>query len=827
MADVLVLLNPLDVSRRRRWQIGDEVALLAWIGEHEPGIGELERAVYVNGRRCTDAAYRTQPGDEVLIAFAPGYTAAYLALQAIIAYAVGYVLNKMFAPSKPAAGSTPQASQVYGIAQPKNAARLGQPIPAIYGSVVALPDFAAQPYTIFNGNDQYLHAVLCLGLGEFDIAEMLLGDTQASTLADGVIKYRVWLPSAHGSTFGVIEGQTGVRENVVSSDAVATQELVAPNMGGVLTPTTWYWKASNVTLTDTQPTGVQLYQQTTLAGKLGMLPPAPALGVQSLNCAIAARGQSPAWTGADYTATAYTATQVVYSSDLVPPPTYSQAGTNKWIGYFASCKPGQHGSLLEYDFTFPNGLFTADTSGNLANCTVNVTVEAVPIDANGNPTGGATQSFAETFTAKDNTPQRVTISHPVPSGRYMVRAMRSSNSDGKATTADHIIWAGLKFQLDPPPAGTKVYGNVTLVSVILKATNGVADDAASSMRFRVTRRLAPLGSGATAPSSNPADAFVDILCAAYGGARPVNGDELDLTELTSSRAAWAGANGFNAVFDQPSTVWEALGLAVQTVHAAPLPVGSRMSLIHDAVQPVRAQLFTDANIAAGSLKVTEQFDQTGTPAGIRVNWRDPTTFSQVALLQPPDAPDFTTIDLFGCTAAAVAQDHADLAAAKRAKQRTTIEFDTELEGLNVLPGDRIGVAAGMVKWAQGARVDSVAGLALTLSAPLTWATGATYAVQLRRPDGTPERQTGVTRGSADNVLVLASAPSFTITGAHDQLEATALSFGVVDQEVTDWTVRTVIPNGATVTLAGVNYDPSIYASSAAYTRGPVLEEGVA
>src|SRR4029079_16637978 len=109
-------------------------------------------------------------------------------------------------------------------------------------------------------------------------------------------------------------------------------------------------------------------------------------------------------------------------------------------------------------------------------------------------------------------------------------------------------------------------------------------------------------------------------------------------------------------------VWEALGLTVQTVHAAPLPVGSRMSLIHDGVQPVRSQLFTDANVAAGSLQVTHNFDTTGTPAGVRVNYRDPRSFSALALLTPPDAPDYTTVELFGCTSASVAAEHAALIA---------------------------------------------------------------------------------------------------------------------------------------------------------------------
>jgi hypothetical protein len=817
VAEVLVLLNPLDVSRRRRTHLGDEVLLLAWVDANEPALGACERAVYVNGLPCTDRTYRTHPHDEVLVAFTPGTAAvigAYV-LQAVVSMAIGVALSVVFGSKKPSAGNTPQPSQVYGIAPPKNGVRLGQPIPVIYGSVICMPDFAAQPYTFFEGNEQYLHALLCVGLGDYDMTEMLLGPTSASTLDPGIVTPRVYLPAAHGGAFGVIEGQTRVRENVVTSPAVGGQELVALNAGGALIPSTWFWSLSGFARTASFPGGVDLSGKSTTAAKLAALPASPALGT-AVFCTLGFDGST--YTSGTYTAKAYNPALPQEPGALIPPPTYSQAGQEKWLGYFSTCKPGQHGALLELDFVFPGGLYTGDASGNLANCTVALAVEAQPINDAG-VNAGTLQTFAPSFTAKDNTPLRYTVSYPVPSGRYKVRAKRTTNADLKVSTADHVQWAGLKFQLDPPPVGTPVYGNVTLIAVVMKATNGVANDAASSMRFRVTRRLAPLGSGATAPTVNPADAFVDVVTAAYGGARPVNGDELDLDELTASRALWVGHDGFNAIFDQPSTVWEALTLAVQTVHAAPLPVGSRMSLIHDQVQPVRAQLFTDANIVAGSLKVTCQFDQTGTPQGLRVNYRDPRTFSPVALLDPIDAPDYVTVDLFGCTSGTVAQEHADLATARRGRQRKLIEFATELEGLNVLPGDRIGVQAGMVAWAQGARVERIAGRTLTLDNALVWTPAATHAVQLRDPQGVPVRVVGVTRGATDHELVLPADPPIEIIGAAASQEATTLSFGVQNAEVTDWTVSKVTPSGDTVTLEAANYDPAIYAAAAAFTRG--------
>lgn len=819
MADVVVLLNPIDVSRRHRLRIADGEPLLAWLARNEPEVAALERRVFVNGAACTDPDYRTHPGDEILVAFAPGVgvpIGVYI-LNTIIATAISFIVGKLFAPSQPKAADTPQASQVYGIAPPRNLVRLGQPIPVIYGSVISLPDFAAQPYVRFEGNEQFLCALLCVGLGEYDVAELLLGTTSASKILD-VVQWRVFTPAAHGQAFGVIEGQTGVRENVVTSPAVGDQELVAPNAGGKLVPSTWYWALSGFGRTAGFPGGLDLRNASSVTAKLAALPQNPALGT-AVFCTLGFDGST--YTFGTYTATAYDPAQDTAPGALIPPPHYDQAGQAKWLGWFVTCKPGQRGALLELDFVFAGGLYTGDASGNLNNCTVTVTVEVQPItDADAN--AGAVLTFVETFTAKDNTPQRYTVSHVVPSGRYMVRAQRTSNADLKVATSDHVTWTGLKFQLNPPAVGTKVYGNVTLIAVTMKATNGVAADAASSMRFRIKRRLAPLGLGATAPTSNPADAFVDVVCADYAGARPRNADELDLDELTASRALWAGHDGFNAIFDQASTVWEALTLTVQTVHAAPLPVGSRMSLIHDAVQPVRSQLFTDANIVAGTLQVTHAFDTTGTPEGVRVNYRDALSFSAQSILEPIDAPDYTTIDLFGCTASSVAQEHADLLQAKRRLQRKTITFETELEGLNILPGDRIGVQAGLVKWAQGARVDAVDGRTLHLDRALAWQSGATHAALLRDAAGVPWRVVGVTRGASDYELVLPAAAPFPIVGAYADADATALSFGVQGEEITDWTVSKITPAADAVTVDAVNYDAAIYDSAAAFTRGEPL-----
>jgi hypothetical protein len=825
MARLIVLYNPLDTSRRRSFDLQAGTDLGAWLDEFEPLGGTMTRTVWVGGEAIETAGYIVGQHDEILAAMRPAgieITAAMIwqaVIGAVIGAAIGFVMGKLFGPKKPSAGNTPSPSQVYGIAPTRNAARLGEPIPVAYGSLILVPDYASQPYTAFANNNQYFAAILCLGEGNHQVHEMLMGDSSASGLPPDVASYQVFNPQDHNSTYGAIQAATGVHENVVSSADVSDQELLAPNDTANYTPSTWYWQNIGEVNSATFPPGALDFSFYTEEQMLAGLPASPALGT-TVEAVTYYYGESPdiRYNVITWLASAYDSAVPVSPGSLVPPPSSPDAGTPRWIGPFETCKPGQHGTKIELDFVFAGGLFTMDSGGNLNTRAIDVTVEYTPINDDGAPTGAAL-THVEAFTAGSNTPQRFSRPFNVPSARYRVRVRRNTNSDGKANTSDRINWTGFKFYLDSPAAGATVYGNVTLVVVKLKATNGVASDAASAIRFRVTRMLAPLGVGALAPTSNPADAFVDILCARYGGNRPNNGDELDLPLLAELRAKWAYHNGFNAVFDQPSTVWEALGLSVQTVVAAPLPIGSRMSIIEDGPQPVRVQLFTDANTAAGSLQVTHQWDRAGTPAGVRVEYRDPRTFSAATVFEPVGAPDYQSIDLFGCTSQEVAQQHADLTMDRRRLQRVNANFTTELEGLSCLPGQRIGIQSKTMRWGAAAWVIQIEdGLKLHVSERMPWQDGVVHAVVLRDPTGKPYTVVGVTRGETDDIIVLPGPPPFEILDRLALSEPTHLAFGEHGLEVTDWTVQRMRPQGQQVVIEAINYAPAVWARALPHQR---------
>ncbi len=108
-------------------------------------------------------------------------------------------------------------SPTYNVALSGNSARLGQPIPVVYGRHIIFPDFAAQPYTEFANNDSYYYALLCIGnTGDLEIETIAIDDTVITSFEE--VQTQLVGPSFAGS-------QTLVNPAVVNAPEVANQTL--------------------------------------------------------------------------------------------------------------------------------------------------------------------------------------------------------------------------------------------------------------------------------------------------------------------------------------------------------------------------------------------------------------------------------------------------------------------------------------------------------------------------------------------------------------------------------------------------------------------------
>lgn len=116
-------------------------------------------------------------------------------------------------PHRSAALAAP--SPTYTLAAQGNSARLGAAIPVQYGRHIAYPDFAADPYAEFAGNEQFLYQLFVVGQGEYDIEAVRIEDTPVASFEE--ITYEVVQPGGAVTLFP---------SNVATSVEVAGQEAL-------------------------------------------------------------------------------------------------------------------------------------------------------------------------------------------------------------------------------------------------------------------------------------------------------------------------------------------------------------------------------------------------------------------------------------------------------------------------------------------------------------------------------------------------------------------------------------------------------------------------
>lgn len=186
-------------------------------------------------------------------------------LKGAVSVAGNALIGAAFA-GKPSLPSPMQAGGNAGFAAPSptynlqaqgNLARLDAAIPVQYGYMMAYPDFAAQPYAEFAGNEQYLYQLLCLGQGYYEIEAIRIEDTPISSFAE--IDYEIIEPGgtltlfpASVTTSGEVSGQdaeydtwlgpyvanaAGTQANTLAVDVVCPRGLYWANDSGGLSQT--------------------------------------------------------------------------------------------------------------------------------------------------------------------------------------------------------------------------------------------------------------------------------------------------------------------------------------------------------------------------------------------------------------------------------------------------------------------------------------------------------------------------------------------------------------------------------------------------------------
>ena len=143
-------------------------------------------------------------------------------ISAGVALAGAALVNVLVPPPKPSApsiggvGNTTIPSPTYSLQSQGNQARLGQPIPVIYGRHVTFPDLASTPYFEYANNDQYLYQLHCIGRGLYDLEQIRIEDTPISSFEE--VEYELVEPGGEVTLFDA---------DVVTAPEVAGQEMLS------------------------------------------------------------------------------------------------------------------------------------------------------------------------------------------------------------------------------------------------------------------------------------------------------------------------------------------------------------------------------------------------------------------------------------------------------------------------------------------------------------------------------------------------------------------------------------------------------------------------
>src|SRR4029077_241316 len=177
-------------------------------------------------------------------------------------------------------------------------------------------------------------------------------------------------------------------------------------------------------------------------------------------------------------------------------------------------------------------------------------------------------------------------------GRYEVRVIRTNTADiTNPGSSDLIVWGALKSVLTDggDPRG------VTQLGVTLRASDSLNSQTSRLVNVIVQRKI-PVWDGLSwsvpQASRSIAWAAADILRNQDYGAG-LTDDQIDLDGLLELDAIWTErGDTFNGIFDQATTVWDALAQVLRTGRARAYQQGGKIRFHRDQAQTIPVGMFS-------------------------------------------------------------------------------------------------------------------------------------------------------------------------------------------------------------------------------------------
>ncbi|MBD4206806.1 hypothetical protein GUH47_12560, partial [Xanthomonas citri pv. citri] len=437
----------------------------------------------------------------------------------------------------------------------------------------------------------------------------------------------------------------------------------------------------------------------------------------------------------------------VNNFELTPP---EQPGNIK--GPFAVSNPGVQVNYIGIDLYLPGGAYYMNDKGRFETSRVNVQFEYQAINDAGVPSGNWMPLFSKEYAFATNTPQSISEKIEVPLGRYQVRGYRTTAGPADNREINVIQWAVMRGYAP----SVRQYGDVTLLAMIIKATNNINQQTARRVNVIGTRKLPvwdPVNGWSVNPvaTTNPAWAAADILRnTTYGRRLPTS--RINIQELYRlSQVYQTRGDEFNGVFDTTSQLWDALTKVLRVGRTVPINYAGLIDFVRNEPKTVPTYMFQPQNMVENSFSTEYAFAEPGsTPNYVQVEYinRETWVSETVDCVLPGVAPTIPAkVQLMGVTSRAQAwREGMSLAAANR-DQRRQISFSTGFEGYLPRFGDLVQISHDVPQWGYSGEVlglnagpDSEEyGLQgeLTTTEELVFVPGLTHQIAFKKRDGSP------------------------------------------------------------------------------------------
>ena len=538
----------------------------------------INPVIKLNGKNLEDGIvkddYLLKENDELVIVNQLGVSGL---VALVVALVVSYALTTLLAPDKPTIPkrAEPQRAETeFTVNTSQNQARNGEPVPEAFGTYVNTPDIISAPYRRYDGNDQFLYMILCLGIGQHTVNDVLIEDTSVSPTFANEVKHKLFKTEASHTgddkiqdAWNVDFADTNMRDVVITAKEIQDRKLTVAN---------------------------------------------PFDEIQ------------------------------INPSDTIT-------------------------DQLEFDVSFPSGLYSQNSDGTLANRTVNF--DLIYTDS---LSGTTTQS--ESITANSRNPIRQTFTYSVTPDYYTGKAVRTTADTADTKIQDELFLETMKaYLVNADVSGSEYirYGDVSLLAVRIKATEGISDAGQFKIKVKAQRDgLQQLD-----------DIMNYIWSGDNGGRQALSGIDLPVM-----------AEPYNEVIKQRTTVYKALQSVGTSRRYNVFPSFNIITARKDVPQTIRTMLFSEVNIVRNSLKINMTTKDTTDDDGIRVKYKNADNFEEKFVTYPASSSFPTDIKLDGVTDDTFATDQAEFLYKQDRFRAIKYRFDTELDGFIPSLFDRVGVS---------------------------------------------------------------------------------------------------------------------------------------